>query len=408
VVDDVLVLVDEVELTDVELLVDVLLVDDTWMAVLSGVDEVEVELVVDVLLLEDVEVDVLVVTTSVAVTTVLDEVDVLVELEELELDVDVELLVELELDVELLVEVEVDVELLVDEDVELVVDVDVEVVVVLRGQQRPLLFGSEPMVLPTKWPWRRLLCPRLSRPPIAQMSPVYWPRFPSRTVPDSATSRNAPHTLPTSLIARKRTSPAPGTRTVAGPALVTRVALPTSRAQIVVVPAAKSSRPPFSTRTMPQAPAARSHFPLPGAVSPALQSPPWGTVTAVTPQGGNGSETPHAVATSPLSVTHAAVQLGPRSPSRSPRMGGTKDWAPGGAHAVGVLLNGSAKRVPPRVSHSRCATVCPGAGKLPLVTVSRPQNFGPLAPGAQFTPTLQPGGMTLRFFSRAAVIPSTR
>ena len=66
--------------------------------------------------------------------------------------------------------------------------------------------------------------------------------------------RSIPQSLPTSSELLKRMEPASGTRTVAGPVLVTRAAVRAFRLQITVVPGAKSMRPPLRTSTEPHTP----------------------------------------------------------------------------------------------------------------------------------------------------------
>ncbi len=386
---DVLLLVVDV---DVEVLDDELLVDDVLLVELLLDDELEV--------LEDVDDDVvmlvvgvcsgvefgLLVVVDVEVSVdeldeeVLDVVLVLVDDDELLDDDELVLVLEL-LELELLdelVEVLVDevlVDVLLDDELVLVdvlllvlledvvvslvevVLIDV-VVVVGTGQHMPSLPKSAPIVPPTKWPCSVFEWPRFRSPLIEQMSAMYEPCRPSRTSPFSATMRSPPHSLPTVLIARKRTLPGPGdwgTTTVAGPALLTIVALPTSSPQIDVSPAPNDSRPPLLTRTKPYAPGARSQTPFPGSVSSELQSALAVTMIGVVPHGGNGSVTPHATAMSSGSIRQASLQLGFVSPSRSSRIGVANGSEPGGAQFAPVLSNVSKNVELPRVSQRKFA-----------------------------------------------------
>src|SRR5262249_4277423 len=127
---------------------------------------------------------------------------------------------------------------------------------------------------------------------------------------------------PTSAAFTTLTEPVPGTRTVAGPAVVMRTALRLLSPQMTVVPAPNTSRPPSRIVITPYVPGARSQRWLPTSVSPVLQSSFSFTRTDWPGlQDGKGRVMPHATATSPASTLQFSSQLGCPSPSRSPRIG---------------------------------------------------------------------------------------
>ena len=104
--------------------------------------------------------------------------------------------------------------------------VDVVLLVVVAPQQRPSLLRSIPTLSPTKRPFRLLPCPRRRLLPIEHAFTVKSPCLPRLMGPRSVMKLSASQTVPTSDELLTLTRPLPGTRTLAAPALRTRVALP--------------------------------------------------------------------------------------------------------------------------------------------------------------------------------------
>src|SRR5690349_12202046 len=133
-------------------------------------------------------------------------------------------------------------------------------------------------------------------------------------------------------------------------------------------------------------------------------------------QGGKGSVTPQASATSLGSTTQLASQLGCPLPSRSPNSGGVHGSShdgelPGSStwlHMLsvhgGTLLKTSKNDLVP---HTWFPTTWPGAANRPPSEWKYPQPPYFWIVGPQSTPTLQPGGSVNMLCTRAIRIPST-
>ena len=128
-------------------------------------------------------------------------------------------------------------------------------------------------------------------------------------------------------------------------------------------------------------------------------------------QSGSGSSTPQRSAMSPMSISQRSLQLGVPSSSRSSTIGVSKNsvqselspgcstWAQFGPQTVSMLLLKAWKKRP--LAHRLSAAICPGSSTMPLTTRRRPHVLGARGEsGAQLTPTLHPGAVMARFFTR--------